>query len=101
MTMDSGLPSQNTDYAKHIQEVLDELHQMQQSPRLGTSPDALDALEREVRQRTDRLGSLLVGHPLQHPLDSAALQAEQAQLVHHWPTPLKKDGRVEGRGAPA
>src|SRR6266436_5461580 len=97
MTSDSGLTSQDTDYTKHIQEVLDELHQMQQIPRLVTSPDALEALEREIRQRTDRLGSLLVGHHLQHALDSAALQAEQAQFVHQWPTPLKNDGKVEVR----
>src|SRR6266704_1814209 len=97
MTSDSGLTSQNTDYIKHIQEVLDELHQMQQIPRLVTSPEALEALEREIRQRTDRLCSLLVGHHLQHALDSAALQAEQAQLVSQWPKPLKNDGKVEVR----
>jgi hypothetical protein len=97
MTSESGLTSQDTGYAKHIQEALDELQQMQQIPRLVTSPDALEALEREIRQRTDRLGSLLVGHHLQHALDSAALQAEQAQRVHHWPTPLKNDGKVEVR----
>jgi hypothetical protein len=97
MTSDSGLTSQDTDDAKHIQEVLDELHQMQQIPRLVTSPEALEALEREMRQRTDRLGSLLVGHHLQHALDSAAWQAEPAQLVPHWPTPWKNDGKVEVR----
>ena len=47
MTSDSGLTSQDTDYAKHIQEVLDELRQLQQTPRLVTSPDELEALERE------------------------------------------------------
>jgi len=97
MTSDSGLTGQDTDDAKHIQEVLDELQQMQQIPRLVTSPDALEALEREIRQRTDRLGSLLVGQHLQHALDSAALQAEQAQLVSQWPKPLKNDGKVEVR----
>lgn len=93
MTSDSGLPSQDTDYARHIQEVLHELRQMQQPPRLVTSPDDLEALEREIRQRTDRLGSLLVGYHMQQALDSAALQAEQAQLVSHWPKPLKNDGK--------
>jgi len=97
MTSDSGLISQDSDYASHIQEVLNELRQMQQTPRVVTSPDALEALEREIRQRTDRLGSLLVGHHLQHALDSAALQAEQAQLVSQWPKPLKNDGKVEVR----
>lgn len=97
MTSDAGLISQDSDYASHIQEVLNELRQMQQTPRVVTSPDALEALEREMRQRPDRLGSFLVGHPLQHALDSAALQAEQAQLVSQWPKPLKNEGKVEVR----
>jgi hypothetical protein len=94
MTSDSGLTSQDTDYTKHIQEVLDELRQLQQPPRLVTSPDDLEALEREIRQRTDRLGSLLVGYHMQQALDSAALQAEQERLVRHWPKPLENDGKV-------
>src|SRR5499426_1091049 len=95
MTNDSGSIRQDTDYGRHIQEALHELHQLQQTPRLVTSPDELEALEREIRQRTDRLGSLLVGHHLQQALDSAALQAAQEQLVHQWPKPLKNDGRVK------
>src|SRR2546423_533390 len=95
MTSDSDSTSQDTDYARHIQEALHELHQLQQTPRLVTSPDELEAMERENRQSTDRLGSLLVGHHLQQALDSAALQAEQEQLVRQWPKPLKNDGRVK------
>src|SRR5499427_79609 len=93
MTSESGLTSQDTDNARHIQEILNELQQMQQTPRLVTSPDDLEALEREVRQRTDHLGSLLVGYHLQQALDSAALQAEQERLANQWPTSLKNDGR--------
>src|SRR5919197_61012 len=95
MASESDWSSQNTAYARDIQEVLNELCQMQQTPRLVTSPEELETLEREIRQRTDRLGSLLVGHHLQQALDSAALQAEQEQLVRQWPTPLKNDGRVK------
>ncbi len=95
MTSDSGSTRQDTEYARHIQEALHELHQLQQTPRLVTSPDELEALEREIRQRTDRLGSLLVGYHLQQALDSAALQAEQERLVKQWPKPLKNDGRVK------
>ena len=94
MTNDSGSTRQDTDYARHIQEALHELHQLQQTPRLVTSPDELEALEREIRQSTDRLGSLLVGHHLQQALDSTALQAEQEQLVRQWPQSLKNDGKV-------
>jgi hypothetical protein len=97
MTSDSGLISQDSDYPQAIQEVLDELHELQQTPRLVTNPDALETLEREIRQCTDHLGSLLVGYHLQQALDSAALQAEQAQLVSQWPKPLKHDGKVQVR----
>ena len=86
MTSDADLITQDSDYAQHIQEVLNELRQMQQTPQLVTSPDELEALEREIRQRTDRLGSLLVGYHLQQALDSDALQAEQEQLVRQWPS---------------
>jgi hypothetical protein len=59
MTSDAGLTSPDTDYTRHIQEVLNELRQMEQTPRLVISPDELETLEREIRHRTDRLGSLL------------------------------------------
>ena len=97
MTSDAGLASQDTDYAREIQEVFDELHQMQQAPRLVTSPEELEALERHMRQGTDRLGSLWVGYHLQQALDAPALQAEQELLVSHWATPLKSDGKVQVR----
>jgi len=95
MMSDSGLTNQDSDDARYIQEVLNELRQIQETPRLVTSPHELEALEREIRQHTDRLGSLLVGHHLQQALDSAALQAEQERLVRQWPKPLKNDGRVK------
>jgi hypothetical protein len=95
MTSDAGVTNQDTDYAGHIQKVLHELRQMAQTPRLVTSPDDLEALEREIRQRTDHLGSLLVGSHLQQALDSTALQAEQERLVRQWPKPLKNDGKVK------
>ena len=98
MPSESGLTRQDIDNTRHIQEVLNELRQMQQTPRLVTSPDDLEVLEREMRQRTDRLGSLLVGYHLQQALDSAALQAEQERLVRQWPKPLKNAGKVKVLG---
>jgi hypothetical protein len=95
MTSDSGLVNQDSDYVQQIQAALDELSQMQQSPKLVSNPEDLEALEREIRGRTDRLGSLLVGHHLQQSLDSADLQMEQDLLVSQWPKPLKSDGKVK------
>jgi hypothetical protein len=94
MTSDSGLIRQHTDYPQAIQEVLDNLHQMQQTPQLVTNPEELEALERDIRQHTDHLGSLWVGHHLQQSLDADALQAEQDLLVSPWPKALKNGGRV-------
>ena len=96
MTSDSGLPNQDSDDTRYIQEVLNELRQIQETPRLVTSPQEREALARESRQHTDRLGSLLVGPHLQQALDSVALHAEQEPLVRQWPTPLQNDGRVKG-----
>jgi len=95
MTSDSGVAKQYSDYARQIQETLDELQHMQETPRLVTSPDEREALERAIRQRTDLLGSLLVGYHIQQALDSAPLPAEQVQLVSQWPKLLKNDGRVK------
>jgi len=62
MTHDSGLTNQDTDYTRPIQEVLNELQQFAHTAQAVTSPQELEALERDIRQRTDRLGSLLVGY---------------------------------------
>jgi hypothetical protein len=95
MTSDPGLTCQDSDYATQIQEALDELQQMQEAPRVVTTPEELDTLEREIRQRTDRLSSLLLGLHLQHSLDSEDLKVEQDLLVTQWPKPLQNDGRVQ------
>jgi hypothetical protein len=96
MPSESGVTNQESDYAQHIQEVLTELRQMQQPPRLVTSPDDLEALERAIRHRPDRLGSLLVGDHMQQALAATALQAEPEWLGRPWPKPLKNDGKVKG-----
>lgn len=94
MTRDSGLMSQHTADPQAIQELLDQLSQRPQTPQLAPPPDALEALERDIRHHTDRLGSLFVGHPLQASLDSEALQGAQDLLGSHWPKPLQNDGQV-------
>ena len=95
MTSHPGLTRQDSDYATQIQAAIDELQQMQEAPRVVTSPAELEELEREIRGRTDRLSSLLLGFHLQHSLDGEALQVEQDLLVSQWPKPLKNDGRVQ------
>ena len=55
MSCNSGLASQDSDYPTQIQALLDELQQMQESPQLETTPEELEAFEREARQRPSRL----------------------------------------------
>ncbi len=95
MTSDPGVICQDSDYAMQIQEALDELQQMQAAPQVVTNPEDLEALKRELRERTDRLSSLLLGLQLQHSLDCEDLKGEQDLLVSQWPKPLKNDGRVQ------
>jgi hypothetical protein len=95
--MSASLTYQAPDDAKPIQEVLDELGQIQQTPLLITRPEDLEALEPEIRQRTEHLGSLLVGYHRQRAVASAALQAEQERWVSQWPQPLTNDGIVKVR----
>ena len=97
MMSDSGLRSQESDDASHRQAVCNELRQMPQTLLLVMSLEELEALERAIRQRTDRLGRLVVGHHMQQALDSAAWHAEPERLVRQWPKSLKSDGKVQVR----
>jgi hypothetical protein len=95
MTRDPGVTRQDSDYASQIQEALDQLQQRQEAPRVVTTPEERAPLEREIRGRTDRLSSLLLGLHLQHSLDAEAFKGEQDLLVRQWPKPLKNHGRVQ------
>jgi hypothetical protein len=94
MTRDVGAARQDPEDARPRPEALLELHQPPPPPRLVTSPDAREALARARRPRTDRLGRVLVGPPLQPAWEAAALQAEQAPRGRQWPPPLTNEGRV-------
>jgi hypothetical protein len=96
MTSDSGATRQDTDYPRDIPAALHALHPLQQTPRLVTSPDALETLARAIRPCPDRLGSFWGGPHRQRAWDAAALQAEPEQRVRQWPTPRKPEGRVQG-----
>ena len=42
MTRDSGVMRQHPDYPQAIQELLDQFHERQQTPKLATNPDELE-----------------------------------------------------------
>ena len=76
MTSDSGVAKQYSDYARQIQETLDERQHMQETPRLVTSPDEREALEREIRQRTARYMKRRMPRWLRYPLLQALCHAK-------------------------
>lgn len=93
MSNDSGQYIKSTEDTSAIQNLLAEFQQLADQPRIVSSAEELETLERDIRQLSDRLGSLIVGRHLQHALDSDVVQQEQAALVKAWPKPLKNDGK--------
>ncbi len=63
-----------TSHAWQYEEVMGELDELRKNARIVTTPEELEALEREIRELTDRLASLLLEQKLQVSLDSAELE---------------------------
>ncbi|MFQ5592333.1 MAG: hypothetical protein ACE5HE_14320 [Phycisphaerae bacterium] len=93
MSDDSGQYVNSTEDSNPIQNLLAELQQLADHPRIVSNAEELEALERDIRQLSDRVGSLIVGQHLQHALESAVVQQEEAALVKAWPKPLRNDGK--------
>jgi len=57
-----------------LDKVMQKIDSLQKSTRIVTTPEELEALEREIRQLTDRLASLLLKQKLQASLDSEKME---------------------------
>ena len=55
-------------------------------------PEDLEALEREIRECTDRLGALVLQTRLQALVDSPEQQAKEKELIESWPGRLRSEG---------
>jgi hypothetical protein len=93
MVGNSGISIDSTEALEPIQDLLAELQHLAYNPRIVRNAEELEALEGDIRRLTDRLGSVIVGHHIQHALDADAVQQEEAALVKGWPKPLKNDGK--------
>ncbi len=67
----------NTSHTSQYEEVLAELDELRKNARILIPPEELEALEREIRELTDRLASLLLEQKLQTSLDSAELEQRE------------------------
>jgi len=64
----------NTLGTSQLDKVMQKIDRLQKSTRIVTTPEELEALEREIRQLTDRLASLLLKQKLQASLDSEEVE---------------------------
>ena len=92
MSSDSGSVVNCDEYGQQIQEQLRAIERFRQTPRTVSSGADLEALEREAKQLTDRLGGLLTGEHLQQALSDEALGSDEQALVKSWPKRLRADG---------
>lgn len=84
-----------SDYDGAIDKVYEQLVELQQAVRRVTNAEDLEELEREIRQQTNRLGSLLLGQKTQAALDSAEGEAAEQELVKNIPQRLKSEGKKQ------
>ena len=64
----------NTLGASDLDKVMQKIDRLRKDARIVTTPEELEALEREIRQLADRLVSLLLEQKLQASLDSAEMK---------------------------
>lgn len=82
-----------SDYDREIEKIKAKLTQFQQNAYLVSSAEEAEKLERDIRQMTDLLGSLLLGQKLQQSLDSATVEDTARQLVDSVPQKMKSEGK--------
>jgi len=82
-----------SDYALEIEKVYEQLELLQQEARIVSNAEELEELEREIRQLTDRLGSLLLGKKIQESLDSSEGEEAEEELMKGIPQKFKSEGK--------
>ena len=82
-----------SDYDSEIENVKGTLTNFQQNAHLASSAKDVEKLERDIRQMTDLLGSLLLGQKLQQSLDSASVEDEAQEIVDSVPQKMKSEGK--------
>ena len=77
------------EYQARLDEIQDTLRDYLEHPRSVQSPEALEKLEQEIRDLTEKLAALVTGRQIQHSLDCEQLQEAQSKLITEWPHRLK------------
>ena len=81
-------------YEIEIAQVQQKIEELQKSARIVTSPEGLEALEKEIRLLVDELGNALLGQKLQETVDSAAMSEAEAELIASHPQRYKREKKI-------
>ncbi len=74
------------------QEVYARLQELGQERARMDGPEDLEALEREIRGYTDRLGVLVLQERIQALVDSPEQQEKEKELIGSWPGRMRSEG---------
>ncbi len=74
------------------QAVYARLQALEQAMECVNGPEDLEALEREIRECTDRLGALVLQRRIQALVDSPEQQSKEKELIGSWPGRLRSEG---------
>lgn len=80
-------------YSRQIASIEDELAELQSSTRIVTTPEEMEALEREIRVLTDRLAAAILGQKVQASLDSDEMAESERELIKNHPKRMKSEGK--------
>ena len=78
-----------------LEEVFTEIEEFLESHEYANNASELEALEKEIVGKTDRLAGLLIGYKVQQSVDSEDLGEEARKLINAYPKKLKNQGRRE------
>lgn len=81
-------------HTNEIAEIQAKITDLQKSVRIVTSPDGLEALEKEIRQLVDELGNALLGQKLQETIDSSAMSEAEGELIATHPQRFKREKKI-------
>jgi hypothetical protein len=78
-----------------IQKIYLELEELRKNKKLITTPEELEAIEREIIILTNELASLILGQKLQESLDSEESFEAEKILIKGWSQRLKNEGKIK------
>ena len=75
-----------------LQEIFNDVEQLISKDFSLETPDELEALEKEIIDKTDKLAGLILGSKIQEAFDSQVLQEESKKLIKMFPKKMKNQG---------